>query len=262
MKFINLTNRPITVQTTAEPVTMKSDGYCGFGVHSGDRAMVEGIQVTPEALYPVGVPAAQPGVMLIVPRDVRLQPERVGIGLGRPARAEQLLPTDDIPVRPEERLEDPPELLGAAIGDLAEGGAIGELVACCDVDEERARACARDFGIAQVADQGGLTITGTLLGSLIAYGLIGLASFISSFFGVGEGWGFYGVGGFGMLLCLAGVALASFSLALDFNMIEEGVRFGLPEKEAWRMAFGLTATLVWLYVEILRFLAIFANNRD
>ena len=47
-------------------------------------------------------------------------------------------------------VHNPPELLGAAIGDLAEGGAIGELVACCDVDEERARACARDFGIAQV----------------------------------------------------------------------------------------------------------------
>ena len=70
------------------------------------------------------------------------------------------------------------------------------------------------------------------------------------------------VGAIGMLLCLVGVALASFSLALDFNMIEEGVRYGLPEKESWRMAFGLTATLVWLYVEILRFLAIFASNRD
>lgn len=106
------------------------------------------------------------------------------------------------------------------------------------------------------------TFMKVMMGALIAYGLIGLASFISSFFGVGEGWGFYGVGGMGMLLCLAGVALASFSLALDFNMIEEGVRYGLPEKESWRMAFGLTSTLVWLYVEILRFLAIFANNRD
>lgn len=106
------------------------------------------------------------------------------------------------------------------------------------------------------------TFIKVMLGALIAYGLIGLTSFISSFFGVGEGWGFYGVGGIGMLLCLVGVALASFSLALDFNMIEEGVRYGLPEKESWRMAFGLTATLVWLYVEILRFLAIFASNRD
>jgi myo-inositol 2-dehydrogenase/D-chiro-inositol 1-dehydrogenase len=40
----------------------------------------------------------------------------------------------------------PPET-GAAIGELAEGGEIGELVACCDVDEARARRCARDFGV-------------------------------------------------------------------------------------------------------------------
>jgi len=47
-------------------------------------------------------------------------------------------------------VHNPPELIGAAIGDLAEGGAVGELVACCDIDEARARACARDFGIAEV----------------------------------------------------------------------------------------------------------------
>lgn len=104
--------------------------------------------------------------------------------------------------------------------------------------------------------------TKMMLGALIAYGLIGLASFVSSFFGVGQGWGFYGVGQLGMLLCLAGVVLATFTLALDFDLIEQGVRYGLPERESWRMAFGLTSTLVWLYVEILRLLAIFANNRD
>jgi predicted dehydrogenase len=43
----------------------------------------------------------------------------------------------------------PPET-GGAIGELAEGGEIGELVACCDVNEERARRCARDFGIPEV----------------------------------------------------------------------------------------------------------------
>jgi len=101
-----------------------------------------------------------------------------------------------------------------------------------------------------------------MLGALIAYGLIGLASFISSFFGVGAGWGFYGVGQLGMLLCLVGVGLAAFSLAMDFDLIEQGVRYGLPERESWRMAFALTSTLVWLYVELLRLLAIIANRRD
>jgi myo-inositol 2-dehydrogenase/D-chiro-inositol 1-dehydrogenase len=43
----------------------------------------------------------------------------------------------------------PPET-GGAIGELAESGEIGELVACCDLDEGRARRAARDFGIPQV----------------------------------------------------------------------------------------------------------------
>jgi myo-inositol 2-dehydrogenase/D-chiro-inositol 1-dehydrogenase len=43
-------------------------------------------------------------------------------------------------------VHNPPET-GAAIGELAEGGEIGTLAACCDLDAERARRCARDFGI-------------------------------------------------------------------------------------------------------------------
>ncbi|MHB0928308.1 MAG: Bax inhibitor-1/YccA family protein [Candidatus Nanopelagicales bacterium] len=103
--------------------------------------------------------------------------------------------------------------------------------------------------------------TKILMASFIAYGLIGLVSFVSSFMGVGQGWGFYGVGQLGLLLCLAGVVLAAFTLALDFDLIEQGIRFGLPERESWRMAYALTSTLVWLYVEVLRFLAILTNRR-
>ncbi len=102
--------------------------------------------------------------------------------------------------------------------------------------------------------------TKIMMGSLIAYGLIGLASFAFSFTGLGQGWGFYGVGQLGLLLCLGGVVLAAFTLALDFDLIEQGVRYGLPERESWRMAFALTSTLVWLYVEVLRLLAILTRR--
>ena len=37
---------------------------------------------------------------------------------------------------------------------------------------------------------------------------------------------------------------------------------GLPERESWRMSFGLLVTLIWLYLEILRMLAILAGSRD
>jgi uncharacterized YccA/Bax inhibitor family protein len=97
--------------------------------------------------------------------------------------------------------------------------------------------------------------------ALVSYAVIAIASLIASFFGVGEGWGFYGVGTVGILLCVVGVALASFSLALDFEAINQSVRYGVPERESWRLAFGLMVTLIWLYLELLRLLAILSNNR-
>lgn len=97
--------------------------------------------------------------------------------------------------------------------------------------------------------------------AMVSYFVIALASFVSSFFGVGGGWGFYGVGGLGLLLCVAGVGLAAFSLVMDFELITQAVNTGAPEKESWRMAFGLIVSLVWLYTELLRLLAIL-QGRD
>ncbi len=65
---------------------------------------------------------------------------------------------------------------------------------------------------------------------------------------------------FGWLIALVGVGLAAFTLNLDFETIRQGVENRWPQELEWRAAFGLTATLIWLYVEILRLLAIF--NRD
>jgi uncharacterized YccA/Bax inhibitor family protein len=96
--------------------------------------------------------------------------------------------------------------------------------------------------------------------AMVSYLVIAVASFISSMFGVGGGWGFYGVGSLGMLLCIAGVGLASFSLVMDFEMITQSIAQGAPEKESWRMAFGLAITLVWLYTELLRLIAIFSGD--
>ncbi|WP_183061558.1 Bax inhibitor-1/YccA family protein [Motilibacter peucedani] len=94
----------------------------------------------------------------------------------------------------------------------------------------------------------------------LAYFGIALASLVGSLFGVGGGWGFYGVSGIGLLLCAAGVALASAFLVLDFDFVEQGVRNGLPERYSWLAAFGLTSTVVWLYIELLRLLAILREN--
>ena len=103
--------------------------------------------------------------------------------------------------------------------------------------------------------------TRAIMGAAIGYFILGFVSIIASFFGVGKGYGFYGVSGLGLLLAVAGVALASFFLVLDFDQIEKGVAAGVPEKESWRASFGLMVTIVWLYLEVLRLLSILRNNR-
>lgn len=60
----------------------------------------------------------------------------------------------------------------------------------------------------------------------------------------------------GVFIGVLAIGLAAFSLIMDFTSIEAGVRAGAPERFAWTAAFGLTVTLVWLYVEIIRLLSI------
>ena len=102
--------------------------------------------------------------------------------------------------------------------------------------------------------------TRAVIGAAIGYFILGLASLIASFFGVGQGYGFYGVSGLGLLLAVAGVGLASLFLVLDFDQIEKGVAAGVPEKESWRASFGLMVTIVWLYLEVLRLISILRNR--
>jgi len=51
------------------------------------------------------------------------------------------------------------------------------------------------------------------------------------------------------------IVLAVLNLILDFDYIEQGVAMGAPANESWRAAFGLTVTMVWLYLELLRLIS-------
>ncbi|TRW43242.1 Bax inhibitor-1/YccA family membrane protein [Georgenia yuyongxinii] len=60
----------------------------------------------------------------------------------------------------------------------------------------------------------------------------------------------------GVLLGLFAVGLAAICLIMDFDAIKRGVEQGVPGRFAWTAAFGIAVTLVWLYIEFLRLLAI------
>src|SRR6266545_4592380 len=85
-----------------------------------------------------------------------------------------------------------------------------------------------------------------------------LINLLLSLFGIGTG--IAGFGAMGLLFAAIGAGLAVFNLILDFDMVERGVAMGAPQSEAWRAAFGLTVTLVWLYWNLLRIIAILRNN--
>ena len=89
--------------------------------------------------------------------------------------------------------------------------------------------------------------------------LVYMTSFVLSFFGITipylhEG----GLIGIGISLVIIGIA--SMNLLLDFDNFEKGEQAGAPAYMEWFSAMGLLITLVWLYIEILRLIAIISSS--
>ena len=72
-------------------------------------------------------------------------------------------------------------------------------------------------------------------------------------FGLQSGW-------LGIIIGVAVVIMAAYSLVLDFDQIQQGVRRGIPAKYGWTGAFGIMVTVVWLYIEFLRLIAILRGS--
>lgn len=64
---------------------------------------------------------------------------------------------------------------------------------------------------------------------------------------------------FGLIIGPLAILLGAYSLVLDFTAVKEGVEKGAPRAWGWKAAFGLTLTILWLYVEILRLISIIRN---
>ena len=63
------------------------------------------------------------------------------------------------------------------------------------------------------------------------------------------------VSGLSILVSAVAIVLAVLNLVLDFDYVERGIEMGAPANESWRAAFGLTVTMVWLYIELLRLIS-------
>jgi len=101
--------------------------------------------------------------------------------------------------------------------------------------------------------------TRMIVGATIGVVVLMLGNLIASFFTDG-GFGLRDGGALAIVFSLVCIAIAAFSFLLDFDAADQLIRAQAPEKAAWGVALGLTVTLVWLYVEILRLLSYFQND--
>ena len=102
-------------------------------------------------------------------------------------------------------------------------------------------------------------VIGATLGIMLTY-LLGM---ILSFFHIQLP--IFGGGQLGIIFSVAVVIIAALNLIIDFEFIAQSAASGeAPKYMEWYGAFGLLVTVVWLYVSILRLLAIINggnNNR-
>ncbi|NEC65587.1 Bax inhibitor-1/YccA family protein [Streptomyces sp. SID9727] len=100
---------------------------------------------------------------------------------------------------------------------------------------------------------------GFVMAAAMGFLLLMVVNLLFAAFGGGDGLGFRS-GGLGILFGVIGIILGACFLALDFKQVEDGIAYGAPREESWLAAFGLTMTLVWIYLEMLRLLSILSGD--
>ncbi|MBF6124362.1 Bax inhibitor-1/YccA family protein [Nocardia brasiliensis] len=101
--------------------------------------------------------------------------------------------------------------------------------------------------------------TRMIVGAMIGVLVLALGNLVAGFF-ISGGLGLRDGGPLAIVFSLVVIAIAAFSFLLDFDAADQLIRAQAPEKAAWGVALGLTVTLVWLYVEILRLLSYFQRD--
>ncbi|MBA3419384.1 MAG: Bax inhibitor-1/YccA family protein [Geodermatophilaceae bacterium] len=97
-----------------------------------------------------------------------------------------------------------------------------------------------------------------LLGALIGVVALIVVNLVAGFF-VDGGLGLRDGGPLAIIFSLVVIGIAALTFLLDFDMVDQAIRRGAPQRFAWYAAFGLVVGLVWLYLEILRLLSYFRD---
>jgi len=110
-------------------------------------------------------------------------------------------------------------------------------------------------GLIRVTERFKAMLAAATLGVLLFY----VATMILGFFHVSL-QALYAPTPLGIGISLVIVGVAALNVVLAFDLIERGVAAGAPKYMEWYCAFSLMVTLVWLYLEIIRLLALTRRN--
>ncbi|EHI14361.1 Bax inhibitor-1/YccA family protein [Mycolicibacterium thermoresistibile] len=120
------------------------------------------------------------------------------------------------------------------------------------------------FGMLVVYKTGAIRVTPKFTRMIVAglFGVLALmiVNLLAAWIGGGDGLGLRSGGMLAIGFSLLCIGIAAFSFLIDFDAADQMIRAGAPEKAAWGVALGLTVTLVWLYIEILRLLSYFNSD--
>ena len=122
------------------------------------------------------------------------------------------------------------------------------------------------FGMLVVYKTGAIRVTPKftrmMVASMVGVLVLMLGSMVIGMFTHNPGGPLRDGGTMSIIFSLVVIGIAAFSFLIDFDSADQMIRAGAPEKAAWGIALGLTVTLVWLYLEILRLLSYFyASDR-
>ena len=110
------------------------------------------------------------------------------------------------------------------------------------------------FDIVKVTNKFRTVVITATMGIFVMY----IASMLLSIFGVDMAfWREPSALGIGISVVIC--VVAALNLFLDFDMIQKLSVAGAPKQMEWYGAFGITVTIVWLYLEILRLLSYLRN---
>jgi uncharacterized YccA/Bax inhibitor family protein len=97
-----------------------------------------------------------------------------------------------------------------------------------------------------------------VIGMLIGVVALSLLNLVFAAFNANLGLVEYNPGAKAGLLAivfsLVCVGVGALTFILDFDAVEQGIRYGLPERYAWYCSFGILVGLIFVYWQLLRLL--------